>query len=102
MTAKEHARASDPWTSHEAAESAEELIARHCGIIFDVLKRVGPLTSQQISDNCELDHPQVWRRVSDLKNQKLVVESDLPKRFNRSGRRAIVWEIAGDQQRGTL
>jgi len=90
---KKHARTSDLSTSHEAAEQAETLTARHARIVLEALKIYGPLTSEEISDRCELTHAQAWRRTSDLSNAEYIKVSDEPKRLNRSGRGAVVWAV---------
>ena len=86
-----HAHRNDPDTSHEAARQAQGLAERHKHIICAALFWRG-LTSQEISDICELDYHQVARRISDLKRDFKVVDSGHTRR-SPGGRRATVWRL---------
>jgi len=59
------ARRSDPVTSHEAAESAKELAARHHRIILAALSR-GPAGKDRIGTLTSLTGVQVCRRLTEL------------------------------------
>lgn len=86
-----HARDSDIDTSYWAAESAEEMARVHKAIVLEALKKYGPMTSQEITYVTDLDHAQTWRRVSDLKNAGLIVDTG-ERRLNSSKRKAAVWQ----------
>lgn len=88
----QHARASDPQTSTDAAESmrsAAEIQKRH---IYDALVCWGPATA----DEC--DHRLGWRpttagrRMKDLIRDGLVERTD-DKRLTRSGRWSHVYRV---------
>ena len=87
-----HAHRSDPATSHEAARTAQGMAERHKHIICAALFWRG-LTSQEISNMCELNYHQVARRISDLKRDGKVQDSGETRR-SPGGRRATVWELA--------
>ncbi len=87
-----HAHTSDPDTSHESAKQAIGLAARHQHTIWTILLFHGPLTSQEISDKCELSYMQVVRRMKDLCEADKVEDSGI-RRDNPSGRPAAVWRI---------
>ena len=59
------ARRSDPVTSHQAAESAKELAARHHRIILAALSR-GPAGKDRIAALTSLSGVQVARRTVEL------------------------------------
>ncbi len=86
-----HAHASDPGTSHDAAQAARHMAERHKRIICAALFWRG-LTSQEIADICELDYHQVARRISDLKRDGRVVDSG-ERRASPGGRKACVWRL---------
>jgi CRP-like cAMP-binding protein len=86
-----HVRTTDPVTSHAAAAQAESLSSKHCKTILGVLTQRG-MTTEQISNYCDLDYIQVARRMTDLKRKGLVVDSGLVIE-NARGRNAIVWEM---------
>ncbi len=89
-----HAHRNDPATSHEAAESAREMAARHRAIVLEVVRRAGvPLSAEEISALCELDRLQVMKRVSDLKGAGVLRVAEREYR-NDSGRRADCYELA--------
>ena len=90
----QHSRTTDPATSMRAASKARGLAARHCQIIRDVLLIVGkPMSSEEISDRCELGYVQVARRMSDLRRDGKVRASSGPKHTNRGGCEAVRWEL---------
>ena len=89
--AQTHAHRSDPATSHEAARFMQGMAERHKHIIYTALFWRG-LTSQEISDSCELDYHQVARRMSDLVADGKVQDSG-ETRPSPGGRRATVWRL---------
>jgi predicted ArsR family transcriptional regulator len=60
------ARHSDPLTSHEAAESANELQARHHRIILAALEQHGNAGKDRIAALTSLNGVQVCRRLTEL------------------------------------
>ena len=90
-----YARASDPDTSRAAAETTEEIIARHVGAILRALRRdphTG-LTAELIGDAIGLTNVQVCRRLAAMELTGLIRRTDERKR-QRSGRRAIIWRLS--------
>ena len=87
---RKHARKTDIETSKAAAGSAEKPSTVQKQKIIAALKISGPRTSEELAEITGLSHAQTWRRVSDLKNDKLVVDTD-ERRKNESGRLAAVW-----------
>jgi hypothetical protein len=69
------ARTSDPDTSHEAAASARELQTRHHRIILKALRAHGPMGKDGIAAVTNLTGVAVARRMSELRNLYLVVET---------------------------
>jgi predicted ArsR family transcriptional regulator len=91
MRATEHARNTDPETSHAAAARIEPSGARHRARIMAVLER-GPGTFEEIALRAELRDSQVWRRLPDL--QKLgFAEPTGEERPGASGRFQRVWTV---------
>ncbi len=86
-----HAHRHDPDTSHEAARAAQGMAERHKVIICAALFWRG-LTSQEISDICELDYHPVARRMSDLREDGKVMATG-ETRPSPGGRRATVWRL---------
>ena len=60
------ARASDPATSHQAAQQARELAARHHRIILSCLEAHGPAGKDRIAALTCLSGVAVCRRLSEL------------------------------------
>jgi len=60
------ARASDPVTSHAAADSARELQARHHRIILAALEAHGPAGKDRIATLTALTGVQICRRLVEL------------------------------------
>ena len=85
-------RRTDPKTSDAAASSAKELRAKHHKIIIGALRESGDMTSEQISDIVSLDYWAVARRMRELCDANLIVETGQVRR-NRSGRQATVWRV---------
>jgi predicted ArsR family transcriptional regulator len=87
-------RRNDSDTSFAAAASMETAAKRYKAIVYRTLLHFGPMTSEEIASRCELDHPQVWRRVSDLRRDKMIHDTMYgERRKNSSGRRAAVWAV---------
>jgi hypothetical protein len=88
-------RREDPDTSRAAAFSAKELRLRHNGLILRALLSSWDrgMTSEETADRLGLEHPQVWRRMSELARAGHIECLD-EKRKNRSGRMAHVWRVA--------
>lgn len=66
--AHSHARATDPETSHIAAEMAAPFVGSHCDRILACLKLHGPLTKDEIATRTGLTSVQVDRRLPDLQS----------------------------------
>ena len=91
-----HAHTDDIQTSFDAAASVESTAKQHKAIVYAALVRIGPLSSEQIAKVTGLEHAQAWRRVSDLKNDGVIIDSG-ERRTNKSGRLAAVWRVAPAQ-----
>ena len=91
-------RRDDSDTSFAAAESMDTAAKRYKAIVYRTLLNFGPMTSEEIASRCELDYPQVWRRVSDLRRDKMIHDTG-ERRKNSSGRKAGVWAV---KERGPL
>ena len=87
-----HAHRHDPDTAVQAAHAAKHIAEQHKDIIATILLFHGSLTSQEISDRCELDYWQVARRISDLKRDGKVVDTG-QRRASPGGRQACVWAV---------
>lgn len=90
--ARKHAKRNDPHTSHEAAEKAEPQAHIDKGKVFAALKKHGPMNSERIAEITGIDFQQTMKRVSDLKNDGLVIDSGEWVK-NKSRRKAIVWAL---------
>lgn len=66
-----NARATDPMTSHEAAESATDLAERHKKMILEALRKHGPMGKDSIATRTGLDGVQVARRMKELETADL-------------------------------
>ncbi len=98
-------RKSDPETSQEAAEHAQEFIGNHEILILQVLAifrnlgEIGGLTKNEIArgvkrmDNLDIDSVQVCRRMKKLEEDGKVVRTEL-KRKNANGHQETVWRLA--------
>jgi len=82
------ARRADPQTSHDAAEQAKELMARHHRVILATLQEHGPLGKDGIAARSGLTAYQVSKRLTELERQA---------RIEPTGR--IVKSIAGRGER---
>ena len=88
------ARATDPGTSHMAAERVVEFLGTHDAIILAVLRRrpFSGFTSEQIADRCSLTQAQVARRMKQLADAGLVLRTG-ETTTQRSDRDATVWKL---------
>ena len=88
-------------TSIEAAESMEKSSATLRTRVLNILGGadfpfVYPMTSEQISDISGISHDNVWKRISELRAMGKVEDSG-KRRRNRSGRKAIAWQIRTEE-----
>ena len=69
------ARTKDPYTSHVAGQSIESSLTQQHGQILEFLKArpEEAFAPEQISDVIGF---QCWRRMSELENKDLIVETD--------------------------
>ena len=86
------ARASDPITSFEAADSAKDLASKHFGIIVDCLKAHGALGKDGIAQHSGLDSNQVARRLNELSNMDLIELTGRTVK-SKSGRNEREWKV---------
>ena len=96
-----HARTTDPWTSHEAAESVKN-VTKTQTIILGILTL--PQTDEQLVESYQAMHrnyPEIVPKASasgirsrraELFQRELVVPVGYS--FTESNRKAIVWEAA--------
>lgn len=86
------ARASDPWTSKEAAIGAVSMIAEHQRSIIAALE-IGPASKDGIAARSGLDGVQVCRRLPEMQARGLI---ELTGRAiaSESGRHAREWRLA--------
>lgn len=96
--AKTHAHADDIDTSHIAAERAGGLAGRHRNLVQRALKDHGPQTAENISRRVGLDTLQVMKRISDLRDAGIVIDSGERGR-TRAGRPCAVWALAPERRR---
>lgn len=95
--AKTHARTDNIDTSHASAAAAEKMAERHCNMIYRALLEGGPQTSDDLAVAIGLLPHQVIKRVSDLRNDKIVIDSG-ERRKTRTGRPAAVWVLASKKK----
>lgn len=91
--ARRLSRASDPFTSHEAAERVREFAAGHCAMILQSLIDHGPMICDEIARHTGLLSHQINKRVTDLERQGLASTTG-ETRSSDSGRQARVWRAA--------
>jgi len=94
--ARTHAHTDDIETSHISAHRARNTAERHRQMVFDCLEERGPLSSEEIADFVCLSTLQVMKRISDLRNDGIVIDSGERKR-TQAGRPAAVWKIKDKQ-----
>ena len=85
----EHARRTDPDTSHQAAASMDP--TKQMTIIYvSLVMHPDGLTAEQIAGATGLEKHAVGKRMSDLVRTQSVVDSG-ERRDNHNGRKATVW-----------
>ena len=98
MTEQAHARTSDPWTSRAAAASlASDKIRGAQSAVLRFLRRNGPMEDERLVKIYNGDPPQspsgLRTRRAELVKKGLIADSG--KRIvTKSGRKAIVWQVA--------
>ena len=80
-------RNTDPATSHQAADQANELANKHHLIILAALEQPG--TIYDIAARTDLDHNAVARRMSELERMDLAYTDG--QKTGASGRMCRVW-----------
>jgi len=93
---KTHARADDIDTSKESSARAKTIAEHHRMKIFQALAEGGPQTSDEIASQVGLLTHQVIKRVSDLRNDGVVVDTG-ERKPTRTGRPAAVWKLKDKQ-----
>ena len=90
------ARTKDPYTSHVAGQSIESSLTQQHGQILEFLKArpEEAFAPEQISDVIGF---QCWRRMSELENKDLIVETDELHR-NRSNRQARKFRLVATRK----
>ena len=91
------ARAKDPITSFEAAESIKDVAKMHNGVIVAGLQKFGPMGKDQIANNTGLQPNQVSRRLSELEEIGLIELTGKQVKSN-SGRNEREWRFKPVQQ----
>jgi predicted ArsR family transcriptional regulator len=91
------ARATDPITSFQAADSIKDVAKMHSDVIVAGLKRFGPMGKDQIANNTGLQPNQVSRRLSELEEIGLI-ELTGKKVKSNSGREEREWRFKPVQQ----
>lgn len=85
------ARATDPETSHQAAEGASAFVGSHCSRILKALHRVANATPHELTTTTALTVVQIDRRLPELEREgraRVVFVDGKP--LQRGGSR--VWE----------
>ena len=87
-------------TSVEAAEAIAPKIGRLQRLTLAAIAeaQAAGLTADEASERCDMDRWSIQPRVSELKLKGLIVDSG-GRRFNSTGKRAIVW-VTPQFQRG--
>ncbi len=85
-----HARVDDPGTSHTGAQSVKRRAQYIAARVLRSLKVHGPANFSALADRLHLEPSQVWRRLSDLKNQGLI-EPTNETAPGLSGRPQTIW-----------
>lgn len=87
------ARRLDPATSHQAADSAKELAARHHRLIVQVLRDHGPCGKDGIGARTSLTGVQVCRRLTEMERLGSIVPTGRTVK-STSGRNEREWRAA--------
>lgn len=90
------ARATDPATSHEAAEMAIGFTPVHHKNILWALSKVGPGTIYEIERITGIDSVAVARRMKELERQGSVSRTSVT-RPSPQGRQCTVWAFKGGE-----
>ena len=93
-------RATDPHTSKEAGENADDFAGKHYTAIIRTLRETGrPMASEEIADYVNFGGFTVpnWptRRLCELERRGLVVPTE-ELHVNRTGRRARKYRLVGE------
>ena len=99
------ARASDPWTSHEAARRVNRTLTKTHTWVLHWLRTHGPSTddgiaSAMVDAGISTRHEQARRTVRTLReDHQLIVphtddDGDQLTQRNQSGRQALLWRVA--------
>ncbi len=86
------ARTTDPATSHAAAESMREAVARHHWLILGALDQAPRLSAQQIADRTDIDYVAVGKRMAELRRVHMIERTGTTWP-NRSGRKADQYRL---------
>lgn len=89
------ARASDPATSHQAAQQARELAARHHRIILSCLEAHGPAGKDRIAALTCLSGVAVCRRLSELQKVGRITPTGRNVQ-STAGRAEREWRLVGN------
>jgi len=97
-----HARATDPSTSHEAAESITGALPKLEAVVLTAL-RAAPngATSTELAQALDLSLVTVSPRLRPLANRGLIVATAL-RRKGLSGRAQIVWQVPREPRQEKL
>jgi predicted ArsR family transcriptional regulator len=84
------ARATDPGTSHQAAQAAESFAGTHCERIHRALQLCGPMDPEQLGAMVGIEPYSARKRLADLKRVRLAEPTGqiVP---TTSGRSQRVW-----------
>lgn len=85
-------RASDPETSHQAAERVN-FATGHFALILGSLGLHGPQTIYSLADHTRLSHVQVARRTAEMHSAGMI-EPTGETRAGPSGRQCRVWRVS--------
>jgi DNA-binding MarR family transcriptional regulator len=79
-------------TSREAAEAFAPKLGRLQKLALEAIRSRGPfgLTADELAETLGLDRYSIQPRSTELRRKRLIEDSGL-RRFNATGRRAIVW-----------
>ena len=91
------ARAKDPITSFQAADSVEDMCKQHHDLIVAALRNIGPLGKDGISKYTGLQSNQVARRMNELQKLDLIELTGQTVKSN-SGRQEREWRFKSKQQ----
>ena len=92
------ARAKDPITSFEAAESVKDVAKMHQEVIVAGLQRFGPMGKDKIANTTGLQSHQVSRRLSELEKMGVIELTGNQVKSN-SGRNEREWRFKPVQEK---